>query len=90
MSSTSTYLKIVFILNVICFLSWPIHMKSIPSSEQNDTTPTIDLRPAYRGITRQMSQITSFVGGLFGGSWFGATSATPFIRCSCCKFLMLS
>lgn len=83
----SIYLKIVFILIVICCLSWPIHMKSISSSEQNDMasnnrTGTIDMRPKYGGGFRQMSQITNWFGGFFGGG----ASAAPFIRCSCCKF----
>lgn len=61
-------------------------MKSISTSEQSEPlsnrTDTIDFRPKYvsSGL-RQMSQITNWFGGLFGG-----TSAAPFIRCSCCKF----
>lgn len=83
----SIHLKSVLSLIVICFLSWPIHMKSIPSDEPSDLpkrTGLLDIRPKFGGYgqgLRQMTQITNFFGGLLGG-----TSGKPFIRCSCSKF----
>lgn len=84
----SKYLEIVFIWSVICTMSWPVHTKSILSSEQiidlAANTTTSDSQPNHQINTRQTSTMSNWFGGLFG-----TTSSSPFIRCSCCKHKML-